>query len=879
MGGRVRRPRRYSAGGAVLRLALVLLLLNSPPARPESFHEPFEADVDQNHVPDFWTRVIAPGYPRYNEVDFPHRPVCYDGTSSVRVVMRGGSAMLRCQRLLAVDPALRYELSGRIRTVGLDRDTAYLAVEWLDRAGVVLRTDRTEGVGGSSDWSRVELRFDDLEPEARFARLVCGVEGDDLAGEVWFDAIHWLEKIALEAVAPGHPGNVFLEGEDVRILLRAPTLLRGAYQVHARIARFDGTELPAPPPMPVEVGKDAYFEALFVPPVRETGYLDLWIEVRQGEVVRAARRVPVGIVPRLRKASNGIGEYGVVLDPFQRNLDPLLEHLAGMRLGRAKVILADRRDPPTPQPIGAPDPVERAIWALRRMGIDPIGILPSPPRIPQLDAASGGHKLKGLAPYFSLPPRMWESDLVERMRRYRAHVSRWQLGDDADFTLQEESERDQILERVENIIGQVTRYANLGLTVDPTAPASMETADNARLHFVSLVLPRTLTPSRVEEALGPVLAGTHPRPVTYTIPEYYQKDGYEGVRQQIRSLVQAALYARRAGARDYLFQPLAGVQSGLFDMGADPTPVYFAVRTLNLLLSGTGVDPRTLVQDPAIESPVFERGGERVVAVWRRDGFADLDLDLALGKDARVLDPTGRVLEAPGTPLARRVRVTDTPVFLVDLDPGLTATQLSIGFEGGRVRLQSGRQRETLRLTNGFGEPLRNVEMRVRLPDEMRGWRLELLERRLRRLAPGETWAVPVDIDLPESEGGDLHHVTVETRFETDLGDYVFAVRRRIVLASDLQLTMEGKPDPSTGFTMVGVAVRNVTDRPMDLKCYFFAEGRPVVPRLLPRLLPGTQETLRFTVSGDAAAAGKRVRVHVEEIRGASFANRSLVLE
>ncbi len=48
-------------------LLLFAFLAFLPPAAAEEFHEPFEVDIDNNGIPDFWARRSDPGYPRYNE--------------------------------------------------------------------------------------------------------------------------------------------------------------------------------------------------------------------------------------------------------------------------------------------------------------------------------------------------------------------------------------------------------------------------------------------------------------------------------------------------------------------------------------------------------------------------------------------------------------------------------------------------------------------------------------------------------------------------------------------------------------------------------------------------------------------------------------------
>ncbi len=102
-------------------LLLLAFLAFLPPAPAEEFHEPFEADVDNNGIPDFWARLSDPGYLRYNELTFPDPDRPHGGAASVRVRMHGGSAGLRSQCLLAIDPGLVCELSGRVRTAGFDR--------------------------------------------------------------------------------------------------------------------------------------------------------------------------------------------------------------------------------------------------------------------------------------------------------------------------------------------------------------------------------------------------------------------------------------------------------------------------------------------------------------------------------------------------------------------------------------------------------------------------------------------------------------------------------------------------------------------------------------------------------------------------------------
>ena len=856
-----------------MRLLLLLAFLAFlPPAAAEEFHEPFEADIDNNGIPDFWARLSGPGYPRYNELTFPDPDRPHGGAASVRFRMHGGSAGLRSQRLLAIDPGLVCELSGRVRTAGFDRNVAWVGVEWCDRTGSVLRTDRTDPVGGTTgDWSRVELRFEQSEPEARFVRLICMVEGSDLSGEAWFDDLRWTERIGLDAPAPGHPGRVFVEGEAVRLLVRAPSLGRGEYRLRAKIVRFDGSELPAPPPESMLVAKDHTLEYAWSVPVRETGYFDLWLEVWQGEKQMADRRVPLGIVPKLRAAPVGGGEYGVVIDPFVPRLPILLRHLEGMGLGRAKLLLRNPREASWPVASDV-DPVQQAMERLRALGIDPIGVVPAPNRV-RLPTATEGVKTSGMAEVLSLPPAAWADDLVQLLQRTQSDVSRWQLGVDGDHTLQRDPRRPELLRRAAEAVARVTRYPVTGTSVDPRYDT-----DPGPLQFVSLALSGALVPAEVRETLASRLRGDNPWAVSYAIPEIPVADRYAGQRDQVVHLAETAVLARVAGARDYYFHPLTGVQTGLFDVAGDPTPAYFAVRTLSLVLGGTRLDPAPLTHDPSLESPVFDRAGQRVAALWLRGGAKPRAVKLCLGEEARVLDPTGRVLEVPAADLERTVTATAMPVFLVDLDGGLVRTQQGIGFRGRQVRLKSGRQRETLRLTNGFEDAIRNLEVQARPPAGARGWHLELLERRRGRLSPGEIWEIPVEVELPQNEGVSDHAAEVEVRFETDRREYRFQVQRRLELATDIELAMEAKLDAASRSWQVTLTVRNATDRAMDLKCYLFAEGRPLDPRLLPRLAPGAQETLRFTVSANAVR-GKVLRAHVEEIRGAAFCNREMELE
>ena len=120
-------------------LSLLILAAGSPvtndlrhPDAVEVFHCDFSEDWDANfdQWPDHWKRKRGPEFPRYLKIAIETDPTA-SANKALKIELDGGAVTVSSP-LVGINWLFSYVLEGRIKTVGMTHDRAYVTITFYD---------------------------------------------------------------------------------------------------------------------------------------------------------------------------------------------------------------------------------------------------------------------------------------------------------------------------------------------------------------------------------------------------------------------------------------------------------------------------------------------------------------------------------------------------------------------------------------------------------------------------------------------------------------------------------------------------------------------------------------------------------------------------
>lgn len=793
-------------------------------ARGENFADDFETLPDGNlKTPNGWHPILDATHPAYNvtRIYSPYSLIpARSGKGSCRFTTAGENTALETDAYIAVIPARRYVLKVAIRTAGLINDRATVSVHWLDKTGIPVEVAHTPPLGGTADWTPFEMVFEDIPEQVRFARLRLNLEGYDIEGSCWFDALSLEEHLRLRVRAPGHPGFLFVEGEPTAFEVVCPSLGPGNYTVgHVLLDAHGATALPPrTQPCPVDTDGLLRLRLNLAPPGTGAYRLSISLLDPAGTLL-AAQMQPLGVLARERGAREE-NEFGVVVDPTDptRELGPPLVRALGT--GKAKILIWSKGLSRLPE-ASRQETVDRLVETYRSMGMaDLVGVLASPP--PRLTTPDeridvGEESEEDVLSWFQGPSSRWDPPLRRLLERYKSILRHWQIGGEGDAAIGSDATAGEMFPSWRASVQEVLRFPSLGV------PAGLRGADgfpeSLPLGFVGIVDDPSVSPLDLPAQVAP--ASSRKRFATLSVPARERGEPPEKEIAALAEFFRRLTILKQIGVDAIFLSPLAADGQGLLDQDGAVTAAYCGSAAYAQALGGATWDARPFLSD-RVTHRVFRSPTRRVIVCWH-EGQPRAERAV-LGDGAVAFDVAGTRSLLPVERGVQTIAAGPEPVLVVVRDLALFDTQISIDFTGKTLDSRSGPQERFLTITNAYPIEIRHVSLRLTVPE---GWG-EVPEIRLASLAPGESRKERVTFFLPPSATLGPKEVRIDARFTADR-TWELPLLRTLTVTSDINVEIQVRDDPSKKLVHVLVKVTNRSPERVSARCHLAGPG------LLPR--------------------------------------------
>ncbi len=792
----------------------------------KAFVDGFEADLDRDQFPDRWRSLQGDEYPAFNAVET--RLANGEGRAGARgVAMRaqGRGAGLETRWAVAVDPDRAYELTAWVKTQGTETATARAEVEWLDEGDVSVGASRSAAAGDTGGgWVPLTLSVEEVPARARKARLRLILAGDDQDARAWFDDVEWLGRVRVRLDTGGREGNVFRE-EEVRSAggvsgtLIALGLEAGSYEVFAVVRDGRGKVVWDGRVGSAILNVRANLAVPFGFPAREPGPYEARILIQANGLPHVQARAAFGIAHEPLFGQRRGGEFGVSWNPYVRR--PSGAVLAQSLAGRVCVPLWDvaQRDRPGLDPAG--EPMRAILLDLRRHGLEVIGVLSTPP---------GAPPGRTLDEFFASRARSWEGPLGSLVFAHRDSATSWLL-DAGPATAADGDLLDLLAAKVRS----ASEFAQLGVALGDGEPVPAGAA------FVARRGTEAAPGDRREDIL--FLPSVSPA-----------------------TLARRAAAARAAGRGGLV---LSGDGADLVDVGGVPTATWYALRTLNDLLTGaTPVEGLLLGEHPA-----FRCEGRIILFLHAEQAGT---VDAWLGPGLRRVDLFGRVRVVEVEPTGRaRIPVGPDPEFLIVGDSGLAETLLSAAFEGGPLLSRANPQRLSFRVVNRFPTPLGGLRLlSAELPPR---WRPVESSLEHPEVAPAGTAEFPLDFSVPSDATPGRYELRLRLSFALDGVRRETVLRRTVEVRPEIEVLPRIEPTAEGKGLEVTLTLRNRGARRSSFKVYVNrGAGRRTLDDVVSALEPGSERVIRFLAEKDEA--GKVYLIGLRGIEDDLFVNAAVTV-
>lgn len=881
----------------MLRLLLVLFLAG--PGLAGDFVDGFEVDINTDGLPDGWYRYFdAQTHPLYNPIglvdDAKH---VREGKRSLRLATRGGNVSLvsavPSPLLPRVDPRKTYTLNVWAMTEGLATSRAFATVEWLNDRGVPLPPrQKTEAIGASRAWVRLEARFESIPEEARFVRFGLHIEGNDLSGAAWFDDLTWREEVRIRVQDLARRGFVVREGKTARIEASCEDLDVGAYDLAFEAREYDGRAVPisvaeaeservlrvgseGEASHALRIGGSRSFQARYRIEGMRTGFLELVLSLRRDGQEVARRRVgfispPDRFYVAPQESTWGV-EIGTETDPV------IVDRLAELHLGHARVLFWTGA-PEREAELSRTGVIDELLYRLTRSGFTVGGSLETPPPefLPQ------GTPQAGMAQFLSGSQASWEPALRLAFKKYRETILEWRLGGTGDRGYEGRQGLDDLARRVRTAISADLPNVEVTfpLPIGDAASGAAQLATSRDLAGVDYFLPADL-----DERTAEALLRTAAMQATKSSVTIGPSEAGESIPAQAAALWRLAGIATHKGIRRLAVTDIVSQRSGLYDLEGTPTALAGSLWTLHAALGQMkpleldGYEPiEHVVEKPErprmISQLVFRNSSrkETSILVWLADEGPSITIPVYLGHALKALRVDGRALPlAPSAGGVTRVTLSREPILLYDVDTELFETLRTMKFSPDTVDSASGPQTVKLVFVNKFATKMSLKGISVRFPPHWKETSLGTKE-----VAAGEPDAIDVPIQVPESQVLDTAKVTIGLSFEAGRSYEGIQVRLGLKVASESGVTLEVTPRWEANALAIEVKLKNGNRPSRYVVSIGLGEGYPVLTDptgTIPRDQPWTRT---YHVPASDALVGRTIRVKLNEAQTTTFLSKAV---
>jgi hypothetical protein len=830
------------------------------------------SDSDFNGWPDGWTRRHGGGFPRFVEVALDFESLTPEIRGSLRARMNGGAVEISSPAI-PIDERHNYALSAAIKTAGLTHSQASARLTLLDENGKEIESFASATVGGTADWTTVDIPPSNAGgAAARFAvvRLVVNSDGrHDLAGDVWFHHVRLYEQPRLRIEA-NHPLALYSEPGTIELQIGVAGLKREMTDLQLELLDFANQvlahsemklDLNTSPAAATSVAAgaesaepDAGVEWSGVvswrPPVKDFGYYRVRARLG-GEGDELAETISLCVLdPQTRWG----GQFGWSFSAEERDKLPpaIIELIQQAGIGWVKMPLwLDEKDPRAA-------PTRQLLATLNLRNINCVGVLATPPASVRAKLPSSAFA----ANVFTADPKIWYPSLENVFLQFGIETRYWQLGRDGDRSFVGFPELNRRLIEIKKQLETSGQALHMGIGWDWIEELP---ADQGTLRFVDLSSHPALTTQETQNYLQETARGQTSRWLNIE-PAWLATLASQ---DRAAALVQRMVTAAAFGADGIFFAAPLDRAAGLIEADGRPTELYVAWRSTAQALAGATQIGSTPLPEGS-HNRVFVRGDKAVMVVWRDEPASET---LYLGEQVVCRDMFGTEvpLERDGDQVV--LPVGRAPRFVHGVSPDIARWRIATTIEPAQLPSTPGQTfTARLSLNNTFGQ---NVSGRVRLATPQ-GWIVHPSQFDF-RLSSGERLARDLRVTLPFGVESGAQQVRAEFELFADRPYRLDSFVPVVVGLGDVEIVVNTQVN-TDGVLEIEQRLSNHTDQPIRFSCSLFARERR---RQRFELVgpPQGQTYATFRVPNGSALVGETLWLRATEIGGRRVLNYRFVVE
>ncbi len=842
-------------------------------------------------VPMHWIRAHhvegmreRPGFPNWNHSSFSSE-FAHSGDESFMLPTSGGSVSARLvSGVLAAIPGSDYQVSAFARTKGLQSARGRLVARLLDADGAVIEGSEANSglIQSEQGWRMVEATLEGDFPNAAWIQIDLEllqpsqfppddlalqmphvqphlVDDEDLSGAVWFDDVA-VRHIPRLDVASATPTNIFVAPEtpEFTFVLRDLT----------------GDSLVGELSLMDESGAVVQRDTITTPP---GGGEIVWSPEPNGF---GWRRAVLNIV-----AEGVVLQQGTVSYCWVPPVDPLLDEDEQGWFGLiAETTPPDRTAllPAIAQRIGA-GAMTLTVWDewMHTGSAHSIATEIEPAVDKLLDdnrqTTFALRDVPGKGDASSLVGRrlidllgrdeLWDIALDPLVARFGQRVHLWRLGaaGDRDIVWTQ-----GVAQALAVSLDRLSRYAPSPMWV---LPADADQTIDPGLHesnafsvMLPIAAPNDSIGALVRRWIEPEDEDHTSAMLSEFVLETHQAGMY-GSESAAIALAQRTILAWSAGARQLsIIQPWT--HTGKAPGQADPSPNLAVWRTMGEHLKGRSYAGSLPIVDGVRAQILVDPSGTRcAIAAWNENAESDdATIRLHLGDDdIEAVDIFGNARTIEMIDGLHTIQLTDSPIFIEGVDPGLILFHAGFRIEPSLIRSSATVHDVEIVIRNPFPT---SIVGRFRV-DEPSDWKINPRVHRF-SIGPGAEQRFPAEVSFGVAEIAGVKPVSLDVDLAATKTYPRITLRSNVEVGlSDLEMLPSVLVDTVKDRVVVTLQIRNLSDRPQSLEAYAMAPDRPRQSAPVSRLAPNESAIRRFYFRGNATRLrGEIIRVGLTEVDG-----------
>ncbi len=821
---------------------------------------------------------------------------------SFRLDIATGNVAYEYQHLdLTVVPESDYSLTGYIRADGLKYAGALVTAHFVDRFGEpitgshhVSRIVRATGKD-PEPWQRVTIDLPGEFPLAYALRLQFWILQDyvwresdpeeispivrrDVYATAWFDdfSVYRLPRVNLRLssssglVEPGRREEVVLDvnnatSQPLRMVLTITDAtgrshLSKQLEVPPMISLADLVTDSNPTTQP-ESTRDlarAAFERRHIAAIREPlpdlapGFYSAELLVLGGTETLLKRRMNFSVLPPLPAGDLRYLDLGVDLGRWRRsNIAGVTQLLTGLGCGAIKIGIPMAGKIEGEEKTAYFHQLSTLIRVLAENRIDTTGVILAPPptHMTQTDKTTRGLVSRGDA---------WRDLFSPILAHFGALLPTWQLGNEAI-----ELEKAQLWEpaNIERVRNHLRRFVSIPKIAIPRPITAIPPAND---DIVSIWVPPEV-PTRGLPHLLDFLIGDNSSSYWLQLATD-TRSGLSNARR-IDDLVRRLVLAKALNpGRIFLPAPFELSKRG-GQPTWQPTEDYLVYRTMFHYLSGKSAagamkpNPNTLVI-------IFQGPDSSCLIIWSwQEKPLDQTVDLYIGPHPRAINIWGESWPLEVKDGRTRIPVGPTPLIVESLHTPLALLQASYRVAPTYVQMHTPEPRPVITFRNTYGMSLVG-EVRLAPPGN---WLVKPMQRSF-KLAPGETFAMPLTLMLPPRQIAQTHELGVHLTLHTPEAGELHFLESLTVGLSDIDLESLAYWDGND--LIIKQSLRNLSDGIVSFNTYCDPPGRAREERFFNDIAPGEVSIQTYVIPNGRDLAGMRIPMGIVEIDGPRSLNQ-----